>query len=98
MADNRWAELTEAEALRRVRLTLGDLPGEPARWKAWTVEITALPGSSETVTIWCARRLCDGATAHGDTPGRLLEHIAHADEDLYHQQQRSSWQASPPDS
>lgn len=77
-----WAGLTEAEALRRVRLTLGCLPGRTPRWKAWTVEIIAVPGSSERVTIWCARRLCDGAITHGDTPGHLLEHIAYADEDM----------------
>ncbi len=33
-------------------------------------------------TVWCARRLADGALTHADTPARLLQHIADADERL----------------
>ena len=65
-----WAALPEDEALRRVRHSI------TPRWEAWTVTTT------DTGTIWCARRLGDGALTHGDHPGRLLEHIADADDKL----------------
>jgi hypothetical protein len=69
-----WAALPADEALRRVRHSV------TPRWEAWTVTTT------DAGTIWCARRLADGALAHGDHPGRLLQHIADADEDLVHGQ------------
>ncbi len=63
-----WAGLPEEEALRRVRYSV------TPRWEAWTVS------TCEAGLVWCARRLADGALTHGDTPGRLLQHIADADE------------------
>jgi hypothetical protein len=68
-----WAALPDDEALRRVQHIA---PG----WEAWTV-----PTTSEGV-VWCARRLADGAVAHGNHPGRLLQHIADADEKTLHEQ------------
>ena len=73
MADDTndpWAALATEEALRRVRHSIAP------RWEAWTVTTT------DAGTIWCARRLGDGALTHGDHPGRLLEHIADADDKL----------------
>lgn len=70
-----WAMLPADEALHRVRQSINP------RWEAWTVATT------EAGLIWCARRLTDGALTHGDHPGRLLEHIAYADDDLTHRQQ-----------
>lgn len=66
--------LLRAEALRRVRHSI------TPRWEAWTVTTT------HQGIIWCARRLADGALTHGDHPGRLLQHIAYADDDLAHEQ------------
>ena len=65
-----WATLPTDEALRRVRHSV------TPRWEAWTVTTT------DQGIIWCARRLGDGALTHGDHPGRLLEHIADADDAL----------------
>ena len=65
-----WAALPTGEALRRVRHSI------TPRWEAWTVTTT------DAGIIWCARRLADGALTHGDHPGRLLEHIADADDKL----------------
>ncbi len=79
MTENPWAKLTEEEALSRVRKTICP------RWDAWTVQITASPGVQDRVTIWCARRRRDGALAHGDGPGRLLQHVAYADEELFYE-------------
>lgn len=72
-----WAELPEDEALARVRKSVHP------RWKVWTVKTFVLPGRSEQVTMWCASRRFDGALTHADHPGRLLQHIAYADEDEY---------------
>lgn len=69
-----WPALSTEEALRRVRHSI------TPRWEAWTVATT------DTGIIWCARRFADGALTHGDHPGRLLEHIADADETLTSQQ------------
>ncbi len=69
-----WAALPAGEALRRVQHSI------TPRWEAWTVSTT------EAGLIWCARRLADGALTHGDHPGRLLEHIADADEKLLSEQ------------
>lgn len=77
MADDSndpWAGLATEQALRRVQHSI--MP----RWEAWTVTTT------EAGIVWCARRLDEGALTHGDDPGRLLEHIAYADDDLAHQQ------------
>ncbi len=68
------AALPTCEALRRVRHSV------TPRWEAWTVTTT------DQGIIWCARRLGDGALTHGDHPGRLLEHIADADEKLLSEQ------------
>jgi hypothetical protein len=68
-----WAGLCPDEALRRVRHSV------TPRWQAWTV------ATSHEGIIWCARRLADGALTHGDTPARLLHHIADADEALLYQ-------------
>ncbi len=65
-----WAALPTEEALRRVRHSV------TPRWEAWTVSTT------DAGIIWCARRLGDGALVHGDHPGRLVEHIADADDAL----------------
>lgn len=69
-----WQALSTDEALRRIRHSICP------RWEAWTVPLW---GGG---TVWCARRLADGALTRGDHPARLLEHIAHADEDLAHKQ------------
>jgi hypothetical protein len=69
-SNDPWAALPTGEALRRVRHCVSP------RWEAWTVTTT------DEGIIWCARRLADGALTHGDQPGRLLEHIADADDDL----------------
>lgn len=69
-----WAALSDDEALRRVRHSV------TPRWEAWTVTTT------DEGIIWCARRLADGALTHGDHPGRLLQHIADADDSLAHDQ------------
>ena len=69
-----WTALPDDEALRRVRHSV--MP----RWEAWTVTTT------DEGVIWCARRLGDGALTHGDHPGRLLQHIADADDSLAHDQ------------
>ena len=74
-----WAALPADEALRRVQHSIA--PG----WEAWTV-----PTTDEGI-VWCARRLGDGAVAHGDDPGRLLEHIAEADEKAGHEQRGWPW-------
>lgn len=71
-----WAQLTTEEALRCVQHTVCP------RWMAWFV-----PTTHEGI-IWCARRYADGALTHADTPGRLLHHIADADEALYYEQRR----------
>jgi hypothetical protein len=71
--DGPWAGLPVDEALRRVRHSI------TPRWEAWTV------ATSHEGIIWCARRLADGALTHGDTPARLLHHIAGADEALLYQ-------------
>ena len=65
-----WQALPAEEALRRIRHVI--CPG----WKAWIVPLW------DGGIVWCARRLGDGALAHGDHPGRLLEHIADADDKL----------------
>ena len=65
-----WAALPPDDALRRVRHSV------TPRREAWTVSTPAAG------RIWCARRLGDGALTHGDHPGRLLEHIADADDKL----------------
>ena len=65
-----WADLPTEEALRRVRHSI------TPRWEAWTVATT------HAGLVWCARRRADSALAHGDTPARLLAHIADADEAL----------------
>jgi len=72
-----WAALAQDAALRRVRAALAP------RWQAWTVALW------DGGVVWCARRLGDGALAHGDHPARLLEHAADADDDLVHQ--REDW-------
>jgi hypothetical protein len=69
-----WAALPEDEALRLVQHSIA--PG----WEAWTVLTT------DEGIVWCARRLADGAVAHGDHPSRLLEHIAEADEKALQEQ------------
>jgi hypothetical protein len=73
-----WESLPAEEALRRVRHSI--TPG----WQAWTVS------TSHEGIIWCARRLADGAVTHADTPARLLQHIADADEALINDQQGRS--------
>ncbi|MGE5132213.1 MAG: hypothetical protein ACM32E_04790 [Gemmatimonadota bacterium] len=72
--DDPWTALPTGEALRRVQHSI------TPRWEAWTVTTT------HQGIIWCARRLGDGALTHGDHPGRLLEHIAQADENTLHNQ------------
>ncbi len=69
-----WDGLPAEDALRRVRFSV--IP----RWEAWTVSTT------DARTVWCARRLADGALTHADTPARLLQHIADADERLLRDQ------------
>ena len=69
-SNDPWAALPVGEALRRVRHSV------TPRWEAWTVTTT------DEGIIWCARRLGDGALTHADHPGRLLEHIADADDKL----------------
>ncbi len=65
-----WDGLPARAALRRIRATL------PPAWEAWIVL------TFDQQTIWCARRRTDNALTHGDTPARLLAHIAEADEKL----------------
>lgn len=72
-----WQALSTEEALRRVCHSIWP------RWEAWTVPLW------DGGIVWCARRLADGAVTHGDHPGRLLEHIANADEDFAHE--RRGW-------
>ena len=68
-----WKGLPTEEALRRVRFSI------TPRWEAWTVSTT------ETGTIWCARRQADSALTHAGSPGHLLQHIADADEALLYE-------------
>ncbi len=72
-----WAGLPAQEALRRVRQTVSP------RWEAWIVL------TFDQQLIWCARRRADSALAHGDTPARLLAHIADADDKLLHEPERN---------